>query len=218
MDDPIQIPAFHGHIDLLTASRLVTTSGKNPFIRQVLSYNDFKLNEKLKTEIESFVAKLKLALEQKTADLACESKATPKTFSPSLAPDSPLMIANREHEKLLARISSVETKGHQLFLKSLAERNYSQALRRICTSTSPIGFNLFKILLEFREKIKLDINDLNNDKRNALHIAAIYKNNAAFQLLKSIGADDKIQDLTGKTAADYALENDLSSTDIQPRH
>src|SRR3990167_5931449 len=117
--------------------------------------------------------------------------------------DSALKI----HDNLIKEISSVinlnEEKYHN-FLVSIEARNYSQALRRLCTTTSKETIQVVKLLLKAKNDILLNIDEqAGKEKFSALHYAAKKGNEQVYNLLKKDNADENLEDSYGKTAADY---------------
>ena len=132
------------------------------------------------------------------------------------ASDSPIMAASNAHSRLVKLITPIikqlilknPDSPFKLFLESVQNRNYSQALRRACTTKSQNAFKLIKILLQFKAELRIDINERSGDKkRSALHHAAISGTYEMYCFLVEEGGHTKIIDADKKTPQYYAEKN-----------
>jgi hypothetical protein len=205
MDKAVIIPDFDGRIDMFAITRIITTSGKNPYTNKKLTYKDIKVDIKLTKKISAFVTQLVKKYQPKK--LQKNKLQHQLFFRPNISDDEKIKIA---HDELLLKCSIFRSKKNMPFFKSLSQKNYTQALRRACTSTSSDAFELLKILLNFKDRLKFNINETNKNKRSALHIAALKKNEQAYHYLLQVGASDNIKDNQGKKPSDYAKINNFT--------
>ena len=126
---------------------------------------------------------------------------------------SAVQITFRFHQRLECRAVHIATNRYadfKAFFDAITNRNYGKALRCACTSKDPVALELSELILEYKDKLTIDINETAGaDKVNALHIAAGKGNKLAYDLLIANGANDSIKAGNGLTASEI-LENNLS--------
>ncbi len=92
-------------------------------------------------------------------------------------------------------------------MNAVKAKNYNQALRRACTSNHVTALTLIKILFDYKDKLVININEqAGEDKRTALHYAAITGNADVYEFLVCQGAKTDLKDGptgNGMTAAQY---------------
>lgn len=137
-------------------------------------------------------------------------------FAPRIviASDSPVMASGDAHYRLTKRLASVLEKidiDTISFSSAIEVREYTKALRRACTSTHPMILDLVKALLEFKEELKIDINEPAGYLHyTALHHAARKGNKELYDYLVEKGADPQLKDAKGNSAEDILKQTELS--------
>ncbi len=112
---------------------------------------------------------------------------------------------------LALELSDVENKidsfspFHQGIMMSIDCRMFSQAIRIACTANSHSENHILATILRYRDQFLMNLNEQTVDqKRSALHLAAISGNEWAYKKLLQCGAADNLQDSQGNTPAHYA--------------
>lgn len=137
-------------------------------------------------------------------------------FAPRIvvASDSPVMASGDAHYRLTKHLASVLEKidiDTISFSSAIEVREYTKALRRACTSTHPMILDLVKALLEFKEELKIDINEPAGYLHyTALHHAARKGNKELYDYLVEKGADPQLKDAKGNSAEDILKQTELS--------
>ena len=122
---------------------------------------------------------------------------------------SPVTARGDAHVSLLSNVSRVIQGQESEFkpvMDALNDNQYSRALRRICTSTSPLAYKVANELLKRKEILGLNLNDVaktDKDQNSALHWTAIKNNKKLFDLLVGHQADETLKNAHGKVPADY---------------
>lgn len=125
------------------------------------------------------------------------------SLSRAIGWETPHRALTREMSKIIA---DNPKDNYEFFIKAIKEKKYTKAFRIACNSKDVKAFSLAELLLKFKGKIPLDINEqAGDDSRSALHYAALKNNLDIYQLLLKNGAIDK-EDGGGKFAAEY-LQN-----------
>lgn len=109
------------------------------------------------------------------------------------------------HSSLLNELASfVSDPATQAAFDSINNKHYAQAIRRMCTVNHEKSLSMLKIILKFKDKLSISLDEQAGDKQqSALHIAASRNNQTAYDLLIAAGARQDIKDSAGKTALDY---------------
>lgn len=111
---------------------------------------------------------------------------------------------NKAHNSLIDQVKpivQVYREKFNPFFEAIERRNYSQALRRACTSTDPMAFELVKILISFKNILSININETaGKDNFSALHYAANAGNQLIYDFLIQNAADITLLDVAGFTA------------------
>ncbi|QRN03983.1 hypothetical protein GH742_08945 [Legionella sp. MW5194] len=144
----------------------------------------------------------------KTKNQLTESKAS------SAAGTELGLFKSDPHASLLKELASFESDPTtKAAFDSINNKNYAQAIRRICTVNNEKSHGMLNIILKFRERLSIIIDEQAGDKKqNALHIAASRNNHVAYDLLIASGAKQDIKDSERKTASDYYLPRLASLT------
>lgn len=132
--------------------------------------------------------------------------------------NSPIHAARVAHDNLLDDIEPIintHPESFKPFHDSIMARNYTQALRRACTSKHPSAFDLIKTLCAYKNKLNFDINEPNREQKyTALHYAALNQNPEIYDYLISIGANPNVKadvnKASGKTPAEIREETKLA--------
>lgn len=121
---------------------------------------------------------------------------------------SPITAKGDAHARLVKVLSGkIQEKNKaefKPFLDAIQEKNYAKALRRICTSTSSLAFDVTKeFLIACKElKISFDINETaGTENLSALHHAARKNNRQLCDLLISYGANANLLQVSGAKLA-----------------
>jgi hypothetical protein len=154
-------------------------------------------------------------------DLALSDEGAPSTsmasqIAPAFRPPSTLLFLGpsqvmtfsletlfRREIVLMAQKQSAEFSP---FIESVKGGLYSQALRRLCTSTCTLAYEIAVKLLDAfaRGVIKLNINEkAGASEMTALHHAIRKNNDKLAELLVAHGADREIKDKEGRTPDSY---------------
>ncbi len=123
---------------------------------------------------------------------------------------SPITSCGRNHDILVQKLKSV-AKGKETltknFFESIDNKDYSQAVRRACTTADSIGFELIKIIFSYKGEFNINLKESpGKDQRTAIHYAALNGNIALFKFLEEMGADKTTPDARGKSAEQYMHE------------
>lgn len=168
----------------------------------------------IKSSVESihfFIEHMQFVLNEKTiqqSGIASIQRANIKQsfFQPD--------IVESTHQKLLIDIANLiknyPKAAVEFFLESIKNKNYSQALRVVCTHTNhEFALNLIKVLFKYKVELKLDNTAINEqvgkERYSALHHLARKGNQKAYDYLISEGADKTLKDDVkgGNTPEDY---------------
>lgn len=213
-----------------------TTTKNTPDIKLFKTSDDFKLNIKpcdyqhwhkiikqacfAYPKNSSVVSELKLILSHIEKSLSEKQNEKDKTVSVSNRMGSPITSAGDAHDSLLNEIKACGFDSTKIgsFIESINKHQYSQALRRACTSKDKsMGATLLKILLKYKDKLNINIDEkAGDDERAALHYAGIYKNEEAFDILIKAEANQNLPDIHGNTPEKY-MESDPNTT-LKQKH
>ncbi len=147
-----------------------------------------------------------------------KGSSTTVSFARSPHFNSPVTATEDAHTLLHQKIDAVlnqDVKRAELaaFEKPIKECNYTQALRRICNFENVHRvFPLIEALLQFKDKLKFDINEQKGDEQcAAIHYAAkkvaVHGDRSIYDLLVKYGAKEDVVDWHGKTASQYLLSS-----------
>lgn len=133
------------------------------------------------------------------------AKLKPKnTFTASLSSvKSPVIAAGDAHNDLLKKLQPIVANDPGLvpFMELITSKQYSKALRSVCTIKKSLGTDLLEILIGFKKVLNIDINERAGVKlQSALHHAAVH-NHESYLLLVSNGANTKLTDASGILAS-----------------
>lgn len=169
--------------------------------QQALSSKVFKNYSLLHAILESVIKRI------------VELQSPENTNAMVISASSPIHLSGNAHTSLVEETKQILGTDRHIFLDSLNERNYNQALRRACTATDKIAVQLIKLLFKYEQSLSLNVNEQSGEQKyTALHHAARKKNIAAYDLLREKGADDSIMDRNGVTPSNIARENNLVTT------
>lgn len=118
-------------------------------------------------------------------------------------------ISNKKdifHIKLMSELEPHFDKSNRAAQLSLENKNYSQALRRICTAGRDdiTAEPLLKNILKYQKVLEIDLDEQAGTKKfSALHYAALRKNTNLYDLLIKFGASLDLQDTDGCIPSDY---------------
>lgn len=187
-------------------------------IRQIIEIEDPKA---VKTTSQHIYDNAKVIYEKWSQQIAPYKKSTSSFGEAATAePQRAMQIAKEALTSPIAEFGLFETDPHLKLLKQLKQlevdtstavafesihkKNYTQAIRRICTSSSEVSINMLSKLLKFKGElsINLDEQQASGKKLTALHVAASYNNQTAYDLLIASGANPDIFNSEGKKAAD----------------
>ena len=111
-------------------------------------------------------------------------------------------------QRSILSLAKKESSAFSPFIESVERGLYSQALRRLCTSTSKLAYPIAVKLFEACSTglITLDINEKAGPAElTALHHAARKNNHKLFSLLVENGADKEAKDKEGRTPESYKV-------------
>lgn len=140
-----------------------------------------------------------------TAEAANTKNQIADSKVPSAARTELGMFKSDPHTSLLKELMSFESDpAMKAAFDSINNKNYAQAIRRICTVNNEKSHRMLNVILKFRERLSITLDEQAGDKKqSALHIAASRNNYAAYELLIASGARQDLKDNEGKTASDY---------------
>lgn len=139
-----------------------------------------------------------------------KSDSTPPFKLSEMSISTPIRTNINMHSELMVDIFKTignQKEKYKIFIESMNNQLYSQALRRLCTDSSPLNKGLAEILYSYEHSIKLDPNELaGKDKpRAAIHYAAQH-NKELYLFLIDKGANPALK-ADGKSAREIYEEN-----------
>ena len=172
-------------------------------------------NSGVKDSLRYICKKLGLLTVSSTGELTLPTKSNyAKPLASRNHVGSPVTAAGDAHTLLLQKLNvALENDANRSELtpieQSIKDHHYAQALRRACTVVNiKRVFLLVEILLEFKDKLNININEQNGPKKfaaihHAATKAAISGDHSLYDLLVKNGANKNLQDADKITASQH---------------
>lgn len=108
---------------------------------------------------------------------------------------SPINEFGEAHKEMMRRVLSKigDNEGHSPGFNELNEGKYFNALQKLCNNNSSSALEMLVIVLEYKDKLSINIDQQWGSKYfGLLHLAAHSGNTAAYECLVRAGADEEI--------------------------
>jgi tetratricopeptide (TPR) repeat protein len=128
---------------------------------------------------------------------------------------------NQAHDQLLFTV--IETSGTRDDIKpiinAIQDKKYAKALRIASTATGDDILKLVTILIKFKKKLNININEQAGEKHlAAIHYAALRGNQSLYDLLVEHSADVNLKDKDNKTAEEYMKKYEEERQSVRLRY